>query len=163
MNLELRTSNLEPNTKLNQPDKPDRGNRLKRRKGETKESYNFMDVPPSRQKSTILRKLGLQKELPTAYCLLTLHRPSNVDDKDAFLRIINALTEISKRIPIIFPIHPRTRKQIEAFGLGSYFVYHDFNSMNPTNLSREMRSLFHWDRTNQIDQINRRNSRNQTK
>jgi UDP-N-acetylglucosamine 2-epimerase (non-hydrolysing) len=95
------------------------------------------------QKSTILRKLGLQKELPTAncllpsaycplptafcllptaYCLLTLHRPSNVDDKDAFLRIINALTEISKHIPIIFPIHPRTRKQIESFGFEPYFT-----------------------------------------
>jgi UDP-N-acetylglucosamine 2-epimerase (non-hydrolysing) len=81
------------------------------------------------KKSSILKKLGLQKELstancllPTAYCLLTLHRPSNVDDKDSFLRIINALTEISKHIPIVFPIHPRTRKQIEAFGFEHYFT-----------------------------------------
>jgi UDP-N-acetylglucosamine 2-epimerase (non-hydrolysing) len=81
------------------------------------------------QKSTILEKLALQKELstdncllPCAYCLLTLHRPSNVDDKGSFLRIINALTEISKHIPIIFPIHPRTRKQIEAFGFEHYFT-----------------------------------------
>jgi len=106
------------------------------------------------KKSTILRKLGLQKELPTAncllptaYCLLTLHRPSNVDDKDAFLRIINALREISKRIPFIFPIHPRTRKQIETFGLSSYFVYHDFKPINQTN---------------QINQRNKKNQRNQT-
>ncbi len=57
-----------------------------------------------------------------SYALLTLHRPSNVDDKDAFLRIINALTEISKRIPVIFPVHPRTRNQIEAFRFQHYFV-----------------------------------------
>ena len=87
--------------------------------------YNLEKAP----KSTILKRLGLQKELstancslPTAYCLLTLHRPSNVDDKDAFLRIINALTEISNHIPIIFPIHPRTKKQIESFGFENYFT-----------------------------------------
>jgi len=80
------------------------------------------------QKSTILKRLGLQKELSTDncllttdYCLLTVHRPSNVDDKDSFLKIINALIEISKHIPIIFPIHPRTRKQIECFGFENYF------------------------------------------
>lgn len=56
------------------------------------------------------------------YALLTLHRPSNVDNKDVLLRIISALTEISTRIPVIFPAHPRTRKQIEAFGFQSYFL-----------------------------------------
>ncbi len=56
------------------------------------------------------------------YALLTLHRPSNVDNKDAFLRIINALAEIGKRIPVLFPAHPRTRKQIETFGFQHYFV-----------------------------------------
>ncbi len=88
------------------------------------------------KRSSILERLGLRERfssahcllptayclLPSAYCLLTLHRPSNVDDKDSFLRIINALAEISKRIPIIFPIHPRTRKQIEVFGFEHYFT-----------------------------------------
>lgn len=88
------------------------------------------------KKLSILERLGLRERfssdhcllptanclLPSAYCLLTLHRPSNVDDKDAFLRIIKALTEISRHIPIIFPIHPRTRKQIEAFGFEPYFT-----------------------------------------
>ena len=80
------------------------------------------------KKSNILKQLGLiqktstaRSPLPAAYCLLTLHRPSNVDHKEAFLRIINALTEISKRIPIIFPAHPRTRKQIDAFKFQHYF------------------------------------------
>jgi UDP-N-acetylglucosamine 2-epimerase (non-hydrolysing) len=81
------------------------------------------------RKSLILKKLGLQKELSTDhcqlttdYCLLTLHRPSNVDNKDTFFRIISALTEISKRIPIFFPVHPRTRKRIEDFGLQHHFI-----------------------------------------
>jgi len=81
------------------------------------------------KKSNILEQLGLTQKtfaghcpLLTAYCLLTLHRPSNVDNKEAFLKIIKALTEISKRIPVIFPTHPRTRKQIETFGLQSYFI-----------------------------------------
>ena len=81
------------------------------------------------RKSLILKKLGLQKELSNEHCqlttdyyLLTLHRPSNVDNKDTFFRIISALTEISKRIPIFFPVHPRTRKQIEAFGFQHHFI-----------------------------------------
>jgi UDP-N-acetylglucosamine 2-epimerase (non-hydrolysing) len=99
------------------------------------------------KKSSILERLGLRERfssdhcllptanclLPSAYCLLTLHRPSNVDDKDSFLRIINALTEISKHIPIIFPIHPRTRKQIEAFGFEPYFVNLTNNQSPITN------------------------------
>jgi len=83
------------------------------------------------KKSKILKQLGFRKNLESKiqdskslrpYALLTLHRPSNVDNKEAFLRIINALTEISKRIPIIFPAHPRTRKQIETFDLQGYFI-----------------------------------------
>jgi UDP-N-acetylglucosamine 2-epimerase (non-hydrolysing) len=51
------------------------------------------------------------------YAALTLHRPSNVDEHVAFLRILEALKEIGRRIPIVFPAHPRTRKMIEELGL----------------------------------------------
>jgi UDP-N-acetylglucosamine 2-epimerase (non-hydrolysing) len=51
------------------------------------------------------------------YAVLTLHRPSNVDEVAAFTRILDALDEIASRIPIIFPAHPRTRKTISEFGL----------------------------------------------
>jgi UDP-N-acetylglucosamine 2-epimerase (non-hydrolysing) len=81
------------------------------------------------RKSPILKKLGLQKKISTNhrqlisdYCVLTLHRPSNVDNKNSFLRIISALTEISKQIPVFFPVHPRTRKRIEGFGLYHHFI-----------------------------------------
>ncbi len=52
-----------------------------------------------------------------AYSVLTLHRPSNVDDYETFSGIISALAKIASRIPIIFPVHPRTRKTIAALGL----------------------------------------------
>lgn len=50
------------------------------------------------------------------YAALTLHRPSNVDDRATFARILDALEEISRRLPIIFPVHPRTRARIAEFG-----------------------------------------------
>lgn len=50
--------------------------------------------------------------LPTQYALVTLHRPSNVDEADMLRKILNALAEISADIPIIFPCHPRTRCRI---------------------------------------------------
>jgi UDP-N-acetylglucosamine 2-epimerase (non-hydrolysing) len=63
----------------------------------------------------VLSKLGLAKG---DYALLTLHRPSNVDDKPSLIRIINALRQIAQRVPIAFPAHPRTRKSIDEFKLG---------------------------------------------
>jgi UDP-N-acetylglucosamine 2-epimerase (non-hydrolysing) len=51
------------------------------------------------------------------YAVLTLHRPSNVDDRDTFVGILEALTEISRRLPVIFPVHPRTRRAIVNLGL----------------------------------------------
>ena len=58
--------------------------------------------------------LGLKKK---RYALLTLHRPENVDDANNFKVILDALKEIQKRIQIVFPIHPRTEKQIKRLGL----------------------------------------------
>src|SRR6185503_6601885 len=54
------------------------------------------------------------------YATLTLHRPSNVDDAVTLRGILEALEEIARTIPIVFPIHPRTRKMIEQFGFGRY-------------------------------------------
>ncbi|MEJ2201661.1 MAG: UDP-N-acetylglucosamine 2-epimerase, partial [Desulfuromonadaceae bacterium] len=64
------------------------------------------------------RKLGLA---PRGYATLTMHRPGNVDDKQDLTGILEALAEISRQLPIIFPIHPRTRKMAEQFGLMHYF------------------------------------------
>jgi UDP-N-acetylglucosamine 2-epimerase (non-hydrolysing) len=55
------------------------------------------------------------------YALLTLHRPSNVDDSTAFRNVLEGMSELREQLAIIFPVHPRTRKRIEEFGLESYF------------------------------------------
>jgi len=65
--------------------------------------------------SQILQQLQLS---PRGYAALTLHRPSNVDDPAVFGRILDALEVIQNDMPVIFPIHPRTRKNIAAMGLG---------------------------------------------
>jgi UDP-N-acetylglucosamine 2-epimerase (non-hydrolysing) len=53
----------------------------------------------------------------TDYGVLTLHRPSNVDAPDTFARILSALETITQTLPVIFPVHPRTRKTIAELGL----------------------------------------------
>jgi len=58
-------------------------------------------------------KLGLNGD----YALLTLHRPSNVDMRESFEPILDALEAISSKLPIVFPVHPRTRKTIAELGL----------------------------------------------
>ncbi|MCE1184707.1 non-hydrolyzing UDP-N-acetylglucosamine 2-epimerase [Zoogloea sp.] len=51
------------------------------------------------------------------YGVVTLHRPSNVDDPAALAGIAGALKEIASQLPLIFPVHPRTRGNLERFGL----------------------------------------------
>ena len=51
------------------------------------------------------------------YGVVTLHRPSNVDDPEAFARIAGALKEIATELPLIFPVHPRTRANLDKFGI----------------------------------------------
>ena len=63
-------------------------------------------------------QLGLKKG---QFATLTLHRPVNVDDKQTLLQILEALSEIAKEIPIVFPIHPRSKKMVDTFGLSHFF------------------------------------------
>jgi UDP-N-acetylglucosamine 2-epimerase (non-hydrolysing) len=51
------------------------------------------------------------------YAVLTLHRPSNVDAKEALAPIWGAICEVARQVPVLFPVHPRTRSRIAAFGL----------------------------------------------
>lgn len=64
--------------------------------------------------STARADLGLTGK---EYAVLTLHRPSNVDAASAFVQIIAALEVISRRLPVVFPAHPRARKMISELGL----------------------------------------------
>ncbi len=56
---------------------------------------------------------------PERYALVTLHRPSNVDDSQSLKSILQALLEINEDLPVIFPVHPRTRERIEKFALNA--------------------------------------------
>jgi UDP-N-acetylglucosamine 2-epimerase (non-hydrolysing) len=95
------------------------------------------------RKSTILIRLGLDqlnldrlnsdqlgiRETATQtgsgcrpYGVLTLHRPSNVDDPKTLQGILSAVSAVAAEFPVLFPIHPRTRKNIESFGLHRYLA-----------------------------------------
>jgi UDP-N-acetylglucosamine 2-epimerase (non-hydrolysing) len=65
--------------------------------------------------SDVMRRLGITQP----FALLTLHRPSNVDDEAALRRIVAALEELGRDIPIVFPVHPRTVKMMRESGVGA--------------------------------------------
>jgi len=56
-----------------------------------------------------------------SYGLVTLHRPSNVDDRYALCSLIELFVELGRDLPLVFPMHPRTRAKIDAFGLNGHF------------------------------------------
>jgi UDP-N-acetylglucosamine 2-epimerase (non-hydrolysing) len=77
---------------------------------------------------TLLAQLGAARQLDVrarlglgggAYTVATVHRPSNVDGVDSLAVILEALAEISERLPVVLPLHPRTRKSVERLGLGA--------------------------------------------
>jgi UDP-N-acetylglucosamine 2-epimerase (non-hydrolysing) len=64
--------------------------------------------------SAVLEELGLR---PRAYGLVTLHRPSNVDRPESLRALLGALDEIAARVPLVFPVHPRTQAKLRDAGL----------------------------------------------
>ena len=66
------------------------------------------------ERSTVREDLGVAGR---DYAVVTLHRPSNVDDEGVLRRIVSALERIGERVPVVFPAHPRTLKNLSAFGL----------------------------------------------
>jgi UDP-N-acetylglucosamine 2-epimerase (non-hydrolysing) len=69
---------------------------------------------PQIEKQNAYQKYGLEKG---GYGLVTLHRPSNVDDSDKLKDICGALINISQKVPLLFPVHPRTYKNLNQNGL----------------------------------------------
>lgn len=73
----------------------------------------YKHLEQSRQ-SRIKNQLGLTEK---SYAVLTLHRPANVDDPLVFGKILEALERICEKLPVVFAVHPRTRKTIAELGL----------------------------------------------
>lgn len=71
-------------------------------------------LEPLADGSDVVERLGVEEK---GYALLTMHRVSNVDQQDVLKGILNAVEQIQRELPIVFPLHPRTRKRIAAFGL----------------------------------------------
>lgn len=72
-------------------------------------------TPAAQTLATIKEADGLSVE--QGYAVMTLHRPSNVDDRATLSGLIGTLAKLSQQLPLIFPIHPRTRAKIAEFGL----------------------------------------------
>jgi len=71
-------------------------------------------VRESAGRSEVLNRLGVKER---GYALLTLHRPANVDGQEKLKLIISRIEEVSRKIPVVFPAHPRTLKNLLKFGL----------------------------------------------
>ena len=71
-------------------------------------------LKPKIQSCGTWQELGL---VANHYAVVTLHRPSNVDQPSPLTAILEALIDLAAQIPVVFPIHPRTKKNLERFGL----------------------------------------------
>jgi UDP-N-acetylglucosamine 2-epimerase (non-hydrolysing) len=80
------------------------------------------------QKSSILKVLSLK---PQQYATMTLHRPSNVDNRAVLEKLLHTFGKISSRIPIVFPCHPRTRKELIEFKLLGSIDNQGFRVIDP--------------------------------
>jgi UDP-N-acetylglucosamine 2-epimerase (non-hydrolysing) len=67
----------------------------------------------ARERGTASR-LGVE---PRRYVYVTLHRPSNVDERGSLAAIVACLLDVSRRLPVVFPVHPRTRQRLSDFAL----------------------------------------------
>jgi UDP-N-acetylglucosamine 2-epimerase (non-hydrolysing) len=66
---------------------------------------------PVWERSEVLPRLGLGRG---QYGVVTLHRPSNVDEPGTLRGLVKALAEVGRHLPLVFPVHPRTRKRLES-------------------------------------------------
>lgn len=89
---------------------------------------------------SLLRHLACARALPLPagleagrYAVATLHRPSNVDEKESLAGLIRCLADIAGRIPVVFPIHPRTRKNLREFGLQDEVAAADIRLLEPVS------------------------------
>ena len=76
------------------------------------DSYEMMREKIERDE--MVKEMGVSKG---SYGMVTLHRVSNVDQEEALKPLVSTLMEVGKKIPLCFPVHPRTKQRLESFGL----------------------------------------------
>jgi len=72
---------------------------------------SLVKLLPDIRTADIAARMGLR---PGAFVLVTIHRPTNVDDAERLVPLVSALEAISEDLPVVFPVHPRTKKRLEA-------------------------------------------------
>jgi len=82
------------------------------------DSYEFMRGKIAAEKTA--GSIGVE---PRQYGVITLHRPSNVDDSGTLGKLVETLSEIGSLIDLVFPIHPRTRQRLQSFGLMERLIH----------------------------------------
>jgi UDP-N-acetylglucosamine 2-epimerase (non-hydrolysing) len=82
---------------------------------------SLLAFKPKADALPVVKAMGL---VPRKYAVCTMHRPSNVDDPTILSVVLNVLGEISRRVPLIFPAHPRTAKKISDGGLKQLLAAH---------------------------------------
>jgi UDP-N-acetylglucosamine 2-epimerase (non-hydrolysing) len=75
---------------------------------------SLLENLPKARSSDVLARLRIA---PARFVYITLHRPANVDDQDSLSAVITAMEKIARRLPVVCPLHPRTRKKLEDSGL----------------------------------------------
>jgi UDP-N-acetylglucosamine 2-epimerase (non-hydrolysing) len=99
-----------------------------RAEGTPEERIHFVGnvmIDTLRQHLPLARLERIRDRIPVGdgpFAVLTLHRPSNVDRPDTLRDILNAVRHVAETMPVVFPVHPRTRNRLREFGLGDQLV-----------------------------------------
>jgi UDP-N-acetylglucosamine 2-epimerase (non-hydrolysing) len=93
---------------------------------------SLVECRPLWERADICGRLGLRKG---DYGVVTLHRPSNVDDPETLRGLVESLAKIAMQLPLLFPMHPRTRARVKEFGLEEHFTCLSLDSVVDSHLS----------------------------
>ena len=94
---------------------------------------------PMANAAPLLKELGLETSDGLSFVLVTLHRPSNVDDAGVLAGILDVLVEIAGRAPVILPLHPRTRSRVDLTALSGIRVVDPLSYLEFLDLQRQAR------------------------
>jgi UDP-N-acetylglucosamine 2-epimerase (non-hydrolysing) len=89
---------------------------------------SFELVRPAIEAADMAGRLGLERG---GYAVVTLHRPSNVDDPHELARLVSALARVQQRLPLVFPVHPRTRARLAETGFDVHLAAAGVRTVEP--------------------------------